>query len=69
MAHDVVQHVVVVGGGMVAHRFVDAMRSRDEPGRFRISVLAEEPRAPYDRVALTSYFTGARPRAAQPRSG
>ena len=61
MAQDVVQHVVVVGGGMVAHRFVDAMRSRDEPGRFRISVLAEEPRAPYDRVALTSYFTGRDP--------
>jgi len=61
VAQQVGQHVVVVGGGMVAHRFVDAMRSRDGQGRFRITVLAEEPRVPYDRVALTSYFTGRDP--------
>ena len=47
---------VVVGGGMVAHRFVEALRSRDEAGEWRVTVLAEEPRPPYDRVALTSYF-------------
>jgi len=47
---------VVVGGGMVAHRFVEALRSRDEAGEWRVTVLAEEPRLPYDRVALTSYF-------------
>ncbi len=47
---------VVVGGGMVAHRFVEALRARDEAGEWRVTVLAEEPRPPYDRVALTSYF-------------
>ncbi|CCH78471.1 nitrite reductase, large subunit,NAD(P)H-binding [Nostocoides japonicum T1-X7] len=53
--------VVVVGGGMVARRLVDALRARDEEGRWAITVLAEEPRAPYDRVALTSYFSGRDP--------
>ncbi|GAB94589.1 nitrite reductase (NADH) large subunit [Kineosphaera limosa] len=52
------RHCVVVGGGMVAHRLVEALRSRDTEGTWRITVLAQEPRAPYDRVALTSYFSG-----------
>jgi nitrite reductase (NADH) large subunit len=51
--------VVVVGGGMAAHRLVAALAERD-PGR-PVTVLAEEPRAPYDRVALTSYFSGRDP--------
>ena len=55
------EHVVVVGGGMVAHRFVEALRSRDTGGRYRVTVCAEEPRRPYDRVALTTYFTGRHP--------
>ena len=55
------KHIVVVGGGMVAHRFVEALRSRDEHGEFSVTVCAEEPRRPYDRVALTSYFTGRHP--------
>ncbi|GGB71024.1 nitrite reductase [Knoellia flava TL1] len=59
-----VQHpkqLVVVGGGMVARRLVDALRSRDESRQWAVTVLGEEPRAPYDRVALTSYFTGRHP--------
>jgi NAD(P)H-nitrite reductase large subunit len=55
------KHLVVVGGGMVAHRLVEALRSRDEEAAWRITVLAEEPRMPYDRVALTSYFSGRDP--------
>ena len=53
------QHLVVVGGGMVAQRLVEALRDRDAAGTWRITVLAEEPRRPYDRVALTSYFSPA----------
>ena len=52
------KHLVVVGGGMVAQRLVEALRDRDAAGAWRITVLAEEPRRPYDRVALTSYFSG-----------
>jgi nitrite reductase (NADH) large subunit len=59
--HPAPQQLVVVGGGMVARRLVDALRARDEAGRWAVTVLAEEPRAPYDRVALTSYFTGRHP--------
>ena len=52
-------HVVVVGAGMVAHRFVESLRSRDADGRWRVTVIGEEDRHPYDRVGLTSYFAGA----------
>lgn len=45
----------MVGHGMVGHRFVEAMRSRDNEGRWRITVLAEEADAAYDRVGLTAY--------------
>jgi nitrite reductase (NADH) large subunit len=55
------KHLVVVGGGMVAHRLVEALRDRDADGAWRVTVLAEEPRPPYDRVALTTYFSGREP--------
>jgi nitrite reductase (NADH) large subunit len=46
---------VVVGHGMVGHRFVEALRSRDADGVWRVTVLAEESDAAYDRVGLTGY--------------
>src|SRR5690349_7747612 len=51
-------HVVVVGAGMVAHRFVESLLSRGG-GDWRVTVLGEEGRRPYDRVGLTSFFAGA----------
>ncbi|SON59347.1 Nitrite reductase [NAD(P)H] [Mycobacterium simulans] len=48
-------HVLVVGHGMVGHRFVEALRARDTSGSWRITVLAEEADPAYDRVGLTSY--------------
>ncbi|MEV6930785.1 nitrite reductase large subunit NirB [Dactylosporangium sp. NPDC051485] len=50
--------VVVVGHGMVGHRFVEALRSRDPGGRWQVTVLAEEGRSAYDRVRLSAYFDG-----------
>ncbi|MGV9799485.1 nitrite reductase large subunit NirB [Mycobacterium sp. NPDC003449] len=47
--------VVVVGHGMVGHRFVEALRARDTAGEWRVTVLAEEADAAYDRVGLTGY--------------
>ena len=47
--------VVVAGHGMVAHRFVEALRAADPAGAWRAVVLSEEKRPAYDRVALTSY--------------
>ncbi len=46
---------MVVGHGMVGHRFVEAMRARDTAATWRITVLAEESDAAYDRVGLTGY--------------
>ena len=40
---------------MVGHRFVEALRSRDAGGGWRVTVLAEEADAAYDRVGLTGY--------------
>ncbi|KZS84552.1 nitrite reductase large subunit [Mycobacterium persicum] len=40
---------------MVGHRLVEALRARDTSGSWRITVLAEEAAAAYDRVGLTSY--------------
>jgi len=40
---------------MVGHRFVEALRARDADGSWRITVLAEESDAAYDRVGLTGY--------------
>ena len=48
--------VVVVGHGMVGHRFVEALRSRDDAGDWTVTVLCEEPRPAYDRVGLSSYI-------------
>ena len=51
----------VIGGGMVAHRLVEALRDRDADGTWTVDLYCEEPRAPYDRVGLTSYFSGSTP--------
>ncbi|MGK2870535.1 MAG: FAD-dependent oxidoreductase, partial [Mycobacterium sp.] len=49
------KHVVVIGHGMVGHRFVEALRARDTDGTWRVTVLSEETDAAYDRVGLTGY--------------
>lgn len=49
------KRVVVVGHGMVGHRFVEALRARDTEGTWHVTVVAEEADAAYDRVGLTGY--------------
>ncbi|MFK0176293.1 nitrite reductase large subunit NirB [Streptomyces xanthochromogenes] len=46
---------------MVGQRFLEALAERGATGRARVVVLCEEPRPAYDRVRLTSYFTGTTP--------
>ncbi|MEW2591417.1 nitrite reductase large subunit NirB [Micromonospora aurantiaca] len=53
-----ISRLVVVGNGMVGQRFVEALRARDTDGRWRVTVLAEERRAAYDRVRLSAVFDG-----------
>ncbi|WP_344980416.1 nitrite reductase large subunit NirB [Streptosporangium fragile] len=48
--------LVIVGHGPTSHRLVEALLAKGFAGR--VTVLGEEPRSAYDRVALTSYLTG-----------
>jgi nitrite reductase (NADH) large subunit len=41
---------------MVGHRFCARLRELDTERRFRIMLLGEESRAPYDRVQLSHYY-------------
>ena len=50
------RRIVVVGNGMVGHRFVELAAAM--PG-LAVTVFGEEPHPAYDRVHLSDYFTGA----------
>src|SRR5258706_7494299 len=52
--------VVVIGNGMVGQRFLEQLvaRGREKAVDFDITTFCEEPRPAYDRVQLTSYFSG-----------
>lgn len=50
------RHLVVVGCGMVGHRFVSTLTEHDREERYRLVMIGEEARPAYDRVQLTSYF-------------
>jgi nitrite reductase (NADH) large subunit len=49
--------MVVVGAGMVAQRLVEALVDRGALSDWTIDIFGEEQWAPYDRVALTSFFS------------
>ncbi|MEU8482723.1 nitrite reductase large subunit NirB [Streptomyces sp. NPDC048641] len=53
--------LVLVGHGMVGQRFLEALAERGLTDTHRVVVLCEEPRPAYDRVRLTSYFSGRTP--------
>src|SRR5687767_1275466 len=48
--------VVVIGNGMVGQRFLEQLVTRTHD--FEITAFCEEPRPAYDRVQLTSFFSG-----------
>ncbi|MFL9787861.1 nitrite reductase large subunit NirB [Vibrio cyclitrophicus] len=47
--------IVVVGNGMVGHKFIDNIL-QSESDDFDVITFSEEPRLAYDRVQLTAYF-------------
>lgn len=49
--------VIIVGNGMVGYKFCEKLRSRSKV--HELIVYGEEPRPAYDRVHLSSYFSGA----------
>ncbi|WP_267245026.1 nitrite reductase large subunit NirB [Streptomyces sp. PR69] len=61
MAESTTPTIAVVGHGMVGQRFLEALAEQGVTERARVVVLCEEPRAAYDRVQLTSYFSGRTP--------
>ncbi|MBI3838571.1 MAG: nitrite reductase small subunit NirD [Planctomycetia bacterium] len=48
--------IVVIGNGMVGHRFCERMIEFDVERRYQIVTFCEEARAAYDRVGLTQFF-------------
>lgn len=50
------KRIIVVGNGMVGYKFCEKLRSRSTA--VEIVVYGEEPRPAYDRVHLSSYFSG-----------
>ncbi|KXJ60072.1 MAG: nitrite reductase [Alteromonas sp. Nap_26] len=54
---DVKKRIVVVGNGMVGHHFVEQLHQSE--ANVDITVLCGESRLAYDRVYLSSFFSGA----------
>ena len=55
------EHVVVVGAGMVGHRFADELAMQDTGRRFHVEVVGAEPYEPYNRVLLSEVVAGRAP--------
>ena len=53
--------LVVIGNGMVGHKFIECLENNQKHEAFQITTFCEEPRAAYDRVKLSSFFEGKTP--------
>ncbi len=49
--------LVVIGNGMVGHRYIEDLVDKADASQYEITVFCEEPRVAYDRVHLSSYFS------------
>jgi len=49
--------LVVIGNGMVGHRYIEDLVEKADASQYDITVFCEEPRVAYDRVHLSSYFS------------
>ena len=49
--------IVMIGHGMVGHRFLENLAKKATVPH-EVIVLAEEPRPAYDRVQLSAFFNG-----------
>src|SRR4051794_8013313 len=50
--------LVVVGQGMVGYKLLECLVENGGSDTWRVIAFGEEPRAAYDRVSLSTYFTG-----------
>ncbi len=51
-------NLVVVGNGMVGHKFLERMVGKDAYQDWNLITFCEEPRVAYDRVNLSGFFAG-----------
>ena len=49
--------LVIIGNGMVGHRYIEDLVEKTDVQNMDITVFCEEPRVAYDRVHLSSYFS------------
>ncbi len=50
--------LVVIGNGMVGHKFLQSMVNNEALQDYEVTTFCEETRLAYDRVQLSSYFSG-----------
>ena len=50
--------LVVIGNGMVGHKFLEQMIAKKAIGDWHLVTFCEEPRVAYDRVNLSGFFSG-----------
>ncbi len=51
-------HIVLIGHGMVGQKFLESLAEGPAATDVQVTVLCEEPRAAYDRVHLSEFFSG-----------
>ena len=59
--------LIVIGNGMVGHRFVEKLVEFDRTKQYKIVTFCEEARAAYDRVGLSAFLRPSRCRAPDAR--
>ncbi|MEZ2239013.1 nitrite reductase large subunit NirB [Microcoleus sp.] len=52
------KNLVVIGNGMVGHKFLELMVNSDAGKYWNLITFCEEPRVAYDRVNLSGFFSG-----------
>lgn len=52
------KNLVVIGNGMVGHKFLELMVGSDAAKHWNLITFCEEPRVAYDRVNLSGFFSG-----------
>ena len=52
------KNLVVIGNGMVGHKFLELMVEKKADQQYNLITFCEESRVAYDRVHLSEYFSG-----------
>ncbi len=52
------KNLVVIGNGMVGHKFLELMIAQKATEHWNLVTFCEEPRVAYDRVNLSGFFSG-----------